>query len=108
MKIWSDPNNAASLISELHVPFFGTGTPEQWFKFLKDLNSVLEGQSPTMGPNQYSTVRFLLKDDALRQFNNKATNLGAETIAHLKQCLVVVTQWVLPKKALQTQRRYMR
>ena len=108
MKIRSDPNDVDSLSSELHVPFFSTGTPEEWFKFLKDLKSVFQGQNLTTGPNQYRTVRLLLKDDALRHFNNKATELGAETTAHLKQCIGEVTQWVLPKKALQTQRRYMR
>ena len=53
-------------------------------------------------------TRRILDGDTLAKFNAKATELGAETVAHHSQCLNAVTEHVFPQRALQYQRRYMR
>ena len=54
MKLRSIPDNDESLVYELQIPYFKTGTPEEWFQFVWNLKRVLVGQHLTQGPNQYA------------------------------------------------------
>ena len=53
-------------------------------------------------------VRRILKGDALAAFNRFATDHGAKTGAHMKQCLNDLIEHILPKRALTYQKRAMR
>ena len=44
MKLHSVPNDEKSPVYELAVPYFDTGTTEEWFKFEKALKKVFNGQ----------------------------------------------------------------
>ena len=90
------------------VPYFKNGTPEEWFLFLQMLDRIYKGQNLTTGPQRFVIVRELLQGEALAQFNRKAAEVATQTIASLKVCLQEVTNYVLPRRALQIQRRYMR
>jgi hypothetical protein len=76
--------------------------------FRKNLKKVLYGQAVTTGPASYSVGRRLLEGDALATFNNKATELNAETVANFNVCLDAVAASVFPRRALLLQKRYMR
>jgi len=108
LKLRSVPDNDNSPEYELTVPYFRSGTTEEWFKFVSALRKVIDGQNLTQGPARYAMARRLLVGDALAQFNNVAGDLGNETVAHFDDCIRSCTTYVLPKHALQTQKRFMR
>lgn len=106
-KLRSNPTVDESPTYEHSVRFFKQGTPEQWLLFNRDLGQVITGLNITTGPPMYAMARRLLQGDALSTFNNAAT-IGNETIANYQACLRAVSNIVFPKKAAQTQKRYMR
>ena len=108
LKLQSTPGVENSQTYELSVPFFGSGTPEQWLKFRRDLDRVLTGQNLTTGPSKYAMARRLLDGDALAKFNERALFHGNETSEHFNAVMQDVTEHVFPKKALLYQKRYMR
>ena len=61
-----------------------------------------------MGPSQYTLARRLLDGEALRVFNEKASEVGAEMVIHLEQCLNTVTENVFLSNALRDQKRFIR
>jgi len=107
-KLRNVPDDDNSPTYELTVPYFATGTPEEWLKFRKNLKKVLVGQNVTNGPGRYTVARRLLEGDALARFNHVAEANGNETVPNFDKCLDEVTAHVFPKRALQTQKRFMR
>ena len=107
MKLRSNPNDKKSPVYELTVPYFASGTTEEWFKFEKSLRKVFIGQGLTTGPTQFAMTRRLLTEESLVEFDRKAAE-GSETTAELIRCLQAVTVQILPKSALLHQKRYMR
>lgn len=108
LKLRSTPSDANSQTYELTVPFFKSGTPEEWLLVKKSINKVLVGQNITTGPPQFAMIRRILDGDALAKFDEKAAEFGTETVANCQVCLNEVTRHVFPQRALQYQRRYMR
>ena len=108
MKLRSVPSVDKSPTYDLVIPYFKNGTPEEWLKFQLNLNRVFVGQNLTTAVPKYAMIRRLLMGDVLSTFNAKARVLTTETNANLKICLNAVTETVFPKKAMQTQKRYMR
>lgn len=108
LKLRSNPAEANSQTYELTVPFFRSGTPEEWLVVKKSILRIMVGQNITAGPGKYSMTRRILDGDALAKFDSKAAELGPETNNNFVTCLNAVTQHVFPQKALQYQRRYMR
>ena len=125
MKLRSIPNKATSPVYELNIPYFKDGTSEEWFKFLENFKKVLVGQDLNTGATQFAMARRLLTGDTLSQFDKKfkelkteavtaaeegtaVTDSDIETAPNLRTCMRAVTVTVLPQKALQTQKRYMR
>ena len=107
-KLRSTPSNDNSSVYEITVPFFRSGTPEEFLIFLKNLNKVILGLNITDGPGKYALARRLLDGDILAAFNNAATAEGNETNANFKTCLEKTTTHVFPKRALTIQTRFMR
>ena len=107
-KLRNVPTDDKSPTYELSIPYFSTGTPEEWLKFRKNLKKVLTGQNVTSGPGCYLVAKNLLQGDALARFENAATARGNETVTNFSQVLDDVTAHVFPARALQTQKRFMR
>jgi len=107
-KCRADPANADSPTHEIKVPYFRNGTAEEWFLFLRKFEQAAKGQALTSGPALYNAMRRLLIAESLAQFNAKAAELGNETAANYKACVQHVTDYVLPKRALRIQKRYLR
>ena len=107
-KLRSTPSDNTSPTYELSVPYFSTGTPEEWLKFLDNIKKVYTGQNITTGPNRYSLCRRLLDGEALTVFEAEASQHTTETAASCEECLRAVTKAVLPARAVIMQRRYLR
>ena len=75
---------------------------------LQNINKIILGLELTTGSAQYVIVWHILKGDALAALNRFATDRGAETVAHMKQCLNNLIEHILPKRALTYQKRAMR
>ena len=94
-------------------------------KVPRQFKKIIVGQDLTTGVTQFAMARRFLMGDTLAQFNKKLEELKEEAIKdaaegttistssietpdNLKKCLEAVTKTVLPLKALQTQKQYMR
>ena len=111
LKLKTVPRSASSAEYSLNVPYFCSGTPEEWLKFLLNLKRVFNGQNLTSGP--------LLIGESLAHFEKKAETFvetddegnettREETLDYFELALQAVAMTVFPKKSLTTQKRYMR
>ena len=107
-KLRAVPTEADSSTYELTVPYFKTGKPEELLNFIRDLRKIIVGQNVTTGPNQFALARRLLQGDALAAFDRAAEATGAETVVNFKTVLGELIKHVFPKRAISTQKRYMR
>eukprot|EP00957_Ditylum_brightwellii_P101257 7715968-Ditylum_brightwellii.AAC.1 len=96
-----------SPIYKLSVPFFDNGTPKEWIKFQHGLQAVFKSQNVTQGPPSYAVANTLLKSDALTVFEQAEIDHGTQNVPHVELCLDDVAEHVFPKKAGQSQKRYM-
>eukprot|EP00957_Ditylum_brightwellii_P123788 9436334-Ditylum_brightwellii.AAC.1 len=106
-KLHTTPADATLPTYKLSIPFFNNGTPEKWIKFQCGLQAVLKGQNVTQGPPNYAVTKTLLNGDALTVFEQAEIDHNNQTVPHFDLCLDGVTEHVFPKKAGQTQKRYM-
>lgn len=106
-KLRNVPTEEKSPTYELSIPYFSSGSCEEWLLFLKNVRKVLVGQNVTTGPASYAVGRRLLDGDALATFNNAATGQN-ETVATFNECMDAVTKSVFPARAVLLQKRYMR
>ena len=114
LKLKSVPSRANSAEYMLNVPYFQSGTAQQWLKLCQNLDRGFVGQNLTSGPNQFSMARRLLAGDSLSHFDKKAATLKdeagnpEESVDNFKLTMRAATETILGKKALLTQKQYMR
>ncbi len=60
--------NPDSQLYSLSVPYYASGTPEQWILFRENLSKVLVGQNITAGPPTSAMTRDILKGSSLVKF----------------------------------------
>jgi hypothetical protein len=105
-----NPTDKTSESYKMYMTAFSHGTPEQWLKFMENLNVVIRGN----GLNENGRARFnlthsSLKGEALRIFNDKAAEQDKETKDTHITCLHTITEQVFPTdNPLQKQKMYMR
>ena len=107
----TSPTDGNSPQFELTVPYFSTGTCEEWLIFRKNLKKVTTGLNLTTGSARYELARNLLTGDALSIFNTTAadsTLITSETKESCETCLDAVAYAVFPTRAELCQKRYMR
>ena len=75
LKLKSVAGSASSLEYTLNVPYFQSGTAEEWIKFLQNLERVFVGQDLQNGPNKFSMTRRLLAGSSLSSFDAHAASL---------------------------------
>ncbi len=105
-----DPADKASELYKMYMTAFSHRTPEQWLKFMENLNVVIRGNG--LDENGHACLNLtcsLLKGDALCIFNDKVAEQEKETKdTHIK-CLCTIMEQVFPKdNPLQKQKTYMR
>ena len=100
------PTKTKSPTYALSIPFFDTGTCEEWILTKQAIIQACEGQNLTDAPEQYTLARRVLKADALAAFNAKAKELKDETLDNFVACLQGVTEHVFPEHALKYEKKY--
>jgi hypothetical protein len=94
----------------MYMTAFSHGMPEQWFKFMENLNVVLCGNGlDENGCARFNLTHSSLKGDVLHIFNDKAAEQQEKKTknSHIK-CLRAITEQVFPKdNPLQKQKTYM-
>ena len=103
-----DPDNDHSATYKVYLCPFQSGTPEETLEFLTKLKLIMRGNGLTTGPRQFNLIRSLLKGEALRIFNVRAQQLGAETVPHATLSLQAVVSHMFPNNPLRRQRRHLR
>ena len=73
-KLRTAPTDGNSPQYELTVPYFSTGTCEEWLIFRKNLKKVTTGLNLTTGSARFELARNLLTGDALSIFNTTAAD----------------------------------
>ena len=94
---------------KLYIKPFCHGTPEQWLKFMEDLNLIICGNGLNNNCQAcFNVTHSSLKGEALHVFNNKAAEQKEEMRDTHIQCLCTITEHVFPKdNALLKQKMYM-
>ena len=95
------PNDNDSPTFDLPIPYFGTGTPEEFLTWRDNVSKAIKGQDVTDGPGKFAMARRLLKGDALTAFNNASTTNASETANLFNAVIKSLTAHVFPMKALQ-------
>ena len=72
LKCKTTPDVEGSATYDLPIPYFKTGTAEEFLRWKRNVHRALTGQNVTTGPGQYNLTRKLLDGDALMVFNLKA------------------------------------
>ena len=108
LKCRTDTTDETSSSYNLHIPYFSTGTPEEWLRFVRNLSKVYVGQNLTTGPQQYACIRRLLDDNSLTVFELSAAELDNPTVLNAEAILKNLRDQLFPQRALQQQKRYMR
>jgi hypothetical protein len=108
LKLRSNPSDKHSPTHEIQVPYFKSGTAEQFLEFMDKVSAVIVGQNLNSGAKQFAFMRQVLKGDALAHFNYTATERVNEDEEDFIECIKALTKHVFPQRALQVQKRYMR
>jgi hypothetical protein len=110
-----DPTNKKSDTYKKYIKPFSHCTPEQWLKFMEDLNVIICGNGlnenglDENGSACFNLTRSSLKGEALRVFNDKAAEQEEETRDTHFKCLRAITEHMFPKdNPLLKQKTYMR
>ena len=108
LKLRSNPAEENSPIYEIQVPYFKSGTCEQYLEFMDKIQAVIIGQNLTTGPQRVAFMRTVLKGDAYMYFNQYFTMVGNEDHVTFILGIQALTSHILPQRALRMQKRYMR
>ena len=108
MKLRSNPAEENSPIYEIHVPYFKSGTCEQFLEFMDKVQAIIIGQNLTTGPQRGAFMRTVLKGDAYTYFNQYFTTVGNEDDVTFILGIQALTSHIFPQRALRMQKRYMR
>ena len=102
------PGDPESPVYSIQIPYFGTGTPEEWLQFLDNLEKAINGQHITSGPERYELTERLLTGDALATFKLKTLEQGNRTVEHFNMVIAQLTAHIFPAHAYREQKCYMR
>lgn len=107
-KLRSIPNDPTSSEIYLAVPYFSTGSVEQFIDWDENRRAVIVGQNLVTDAQKYTFTRLTLKGDALAAFNAAANTYANENDPGVYDlAIVALFEHVFPRKALAIQKRYM-
>ena len=93
---------------EIYVPLFQTGSPEALLKFVTIIHKIIRGQDLSTGSQKFGMTQNLVVGEALKVFEHKAWERGAEKKANYELDMNDLISHFVPPKALQSQNRYLR
>jgi hypothetical protein len=108
IKCRTNPSDSSSPTYDLPLPYFKTGTPEEFLTWLVNYEKACTGQNCDTAEKKYAMAKRLLDGNALAVFTQSALTNGQETDANLKKSIDDLTKHIFPKRAAQTQKRFMR
>jgi hypothetical protein len=92
-----NPTDKKSDTYKKYIKPYSYGTPEQWLKFMEDLNLIIHGNGlHKIGSVCFNLTCSSLKGEALCVFNDKAAEQEEETKDTHIQCLHAITEQVFP------------
>eukprot|EP00957_Ditylum_brightwellii_P171680 13069965-Ditylum_brightwellii.AAC.1 len=104
----TNPKEEKSAVYNLVVKYYEVRTPEEWLRFMDAIAQVIKGQDIQDGDAAYSLVKSLLKGDTLQVFKNKGASQDVKDGPAFTKCFAAVTEHIFPKKAYNTQKKYIR
>ena len=107
LKLHSNPAEENSPIYEIQVPYFKSGTCEQFLESMDNVQAVIIGQNLTTGPQKVAVMRTVLKGDAYTYFNQYFMTVGNEDDATFVLGVQALMSHIFPQCALCMQKRYM-
>ena len=91
----------------INLPYYGGGSPEEWFVWKVKLLKALDGQSINTGPLRHMSTELLLTGDAKATFNQSTQVIGIRTFVNFNKVLAEMTKHVFPAYAFCEQKRYL-
>ena len=107
-KCHNTPGETTSATYEVHIPYFGSGLPEEWVVLTDQLAKGIHGQDITTAPGRFDFILRLLTGDAKATFEQKARDITSHTVANFDTALKATTKHVFPTHAFRKQKRYLR
>ncbi len=108
LELVTTPGNADSKKYKVGVRIYRSGPVEQFLVWRKALDEVFKGLEVTDAAWMVGMARRLLEGDALANFNNFVVLRGDNSVNKFKLVLKDLTAYVMPRKALRLQKRFMR
>ena len=108
LKCQNTPGDADSTTYNLQIPYFGSGTAEEWLIFVDNLNKGIIGQNITGGPKRYELAEKLLIGEMLTAFHTQRDARGDRTIAHFDLVIKDLASYVFKSTDYRDQKTYMR
>ena len=96
----SNPAEENSPIYEIQVPYFKSGTCEQFLEFMDKVQAVSVGQNLTTAPQKVAFMQTVLKADVYTFFNQYFTMVGNEDDAMFVLVVPALTTYITPQHTL--------
>ena len=108
LKCQNTPGDADSTTYNLQIPYFGSGTAEEWLQFVDNLNKGIKGQNIRRGDKRYELAEKLLIGDMLTAFKTQADARGDRNQNNFKLVLKDLASYVFKSTDYRDQKIYMR
>lgn len=109
LRLRTNPANANSTTYDITLPYFSSGTPEEWILWRRNFNKVVVGQRLDTAERKYTFARRVMTGNALAVFNAKSSTLeNVNTDENFELCMGAVANAIFPKYAYIQHRRFLR
>ena len=98
LKLRSNPAEKNSPIYEIQMPYFKSGTCEQFLEFMDKVQAVIIVQNLTTRPQKVAFMRTVLKGDAYTYFNQYFMTVGNEDDAMFILGIQALTSYIFPPR----------
>ena len=80
IKCRNTPSVTDSGSYEINLPYYGGGTPEEWFIWKDNLLKTLDGQGTSEGPQRHTFTELLLTRDTRATYTQTALVTGVHKV----------------------------
>ena len=108
LKCQNTPGDADSTTYNLQIPYFGSGTAEEWLQFVDNLNKGIKGQNIRRGDKRYELAEKLLIGEMLTAFKTQADARGDRNQNNFKLVIKDLASYVFKSTDYWDQKTYMR
>ena len=108
LKCQNTPGDPDSTTYNLQIPYFGSGTAEEWLNFVDNLKKGIIGQHIQGGPKRYDLAEKLLIGEMRTAFHTQKDARGDKTINNFKLVLKDLASYVFKSTDYRDQKTYIR